>query len=117
MTGRTVNAVKAFLNHYLDPVPTKDVVATEVPAAIACMVNPETSKILGYLASEANFEVLGTGVRQDFEVIPTMEMSEEKARKRAIEERESREKEHTSLKSLSFLYGSYEPKYWWFEVF
>ena len=45
------------------------------------------------------------------------EMSEEKALKEALELRAANEEEHQSLKALSFLYGSYEPKYWWFEVF
>jgi hypothetical protein len=46
-----------------------------------------------------------------------MEMSEDRALKSALEEREANEEEHATLKALSFLYGSYEPKYWWFEVF
>ena len=53
------------------------------------------------------------GGQRDKEV----DMSEEKALEKALEEREANEKENTSLASLTFLYGSYEPKYWWFEVF
>ncbi|GMI40505.1 hypothetical protein TrCOL_g10999 [Triparma columacea] len=44
-------------------------------------------------------------------------MSEEKALKLALEERKMNEIEDPTLKALSFLYGSYEPKFWWFEVF
>ena len=44
-------------------------------------------------------------------------MSEDDALREALKEREANEAEHGTLKSLSFLYGNYEPKYWWFEVF
>ena len=46
-----------------------------------------------------------------------MEMSEDRALESALKEREANEEKHKTLKALSFLYGSYEPKYWWFEVF
>ncbi|GMH62118.1 hypothetical protein TrLO_g3231 [Triparma laevis f. longispina] len=36
--------------------------------------------------------------------------------KRAIEERERLEEERLEIRSLAFLYDSYEPKYFWFEV-
>jgi hypothetical protein len=36
--------------------------------------------------------------------------------KRAIEERERLEEERLEIRSLAFLYDSYEPKYYWFEV-
>ena len=35
---------------------------------------------------------------------------------KAIEERERLEEENLHIKSLSFLYDAYEPKYYWFEV-
>ena len=35
---------------------------------------------------------------------------------KAIEERERLEEENPTIKSLSFLYDAYEPKYYWFEV-
>eukprot|EP00519_Triparma_laevis_P001961 CAMPEP_0182516702 /NCGR_PEP_ID=MMETSP1321-20130603/40862_1 /TAXON_ID=91990 /ORGANISM="Bolidomonas sp., Strain RCC1657" /LENGTH=595 /DNA_ID=CAMNT_0024724333 /DNA_START=1 /DNA_END=1786 /DNA_ORIENTATION=+ len=44
-------------------------------------------------------------------------MSTEQALREALEEREKNEEKEPTLKSLSFLYGNYEPKYWWFEVF
>jgi hypothetical protein len=44
-------------------------------------------------------------------------MNEDDALREALKEREANEAEHGTLKSLSFLYGNYEPKYWWFEVF
>ncbi|GMI40862.1 hypothetical protein TrCOL_g4331 [Triparma columacea] len=44
-------------------------------------------------------------------------MSDESALKMALEERKNKEEEDPTLKALSFLYGSYEPKFWWFEVF
>ena len=44
-------------------------------------------------------------------------MSEEEALNEALAEREEHETRDVTLKALSFLYGSYEPKYWWFEVF
>ena len=40
----------------------------------------------------------------------------EKGMKRAIEERERFEEEQLEIRSLAFLYDSYEPKYYWFEV-
>jgi len=45
------------------------------------------------------------------------QMSEEKASKGALEVREMNEEKQKNLEALSFLYSSYEPKYWWFEVF
>ncbi|GMH50627.1 hypothetical protein TL16_g00828 [Triparma laevis f. inornata] len=41
---------------------------------------------------------------------------EELGMKMAIEERERLEEEHLDIKSLAFLYDSYEPQYYWFEV-
>jgi len=44
-------------------------------------------------------------------------MDDKQALKQALEEREKFEEEDPGLKALSFLYGSYEPKFWWFEIF
>ena len=44
-------------------------------------------------------------------------MSEERVLKQALEERGMNEIEDPILKALSFLYDSYELKFWWFEVF
>lgn len=44
-------------------------------------------------------------------------MSKEQALREALEERVKNEEKDPTLKALSFLYGNYEPKYWWFEVF
>jgi hypothetical protein len=39
------------------------------------------------------------------------------ALEKALEERAENEANNPTLKALSFLYSSYEPKYWWFEIF
>jgi hypothetical protein len=44
-------------------------------------------------------------------------MSEEEALEKALAIREKNEEEDPTLKAISFLYGSYEPKRWWMEVF
>ena len=44
-------------------------------------------------------------------------MDEEEALQAALKCREENEEADPTLKSLSFLYAAYEPKYWWFEVF
>ncbi|GMH93148.1 hypothetical protein TrST_g13736 [Triparma strigata] len=44
-------------------------------------------------------------------------MEDAKALKEALNMREEYEKNDPDLKALSFLYGSYEPKFWWFEIF
>ncbi|GMI00735.1 hypothetical protein TrVE_jg11097 [Triparma verrucosa] len=44
-------------------------------------------------------------------------MSDNAALKEALKIRAKNEEENETLKSLRFLYGAYEPKYWWFEIF
>jgi hypothetical protein len=39
------------------------------------------------------------------------------ALEKALEERANNEANNPTLKALSFLYSSYQPKYWWFEIF
>ena len=50
-----------------------------------------------------------------------VEKEEQVSKKQALEEalqgREESEEEDPTLKALSFLYDSYQPKYWWFEIF
>ena len=45
------------------------------------------------------------------------EHGEAEGLKRALEIRQRLEEQHPQLKSLQFLYESYEPKYFWFEIF
>ncbi|GMH93738.1 hypothetical protein TrVE_jg12166 [Triparma verrucosa] len=45
------------------------------------------------------------------------EHGEAEGLKRALEIRQRLEEQHPQLKSLQFLYKSYEPKYFWFEIF
>ena len=44
-------------------------------------------------------------------------MSDEDALRETLKEREELEEKYPDMKSLRFLYESYEPKYWWFELF
>jgi hypothetical protein len=39
------------------------------------------------------------------------------ALEKALEKRAENEANNPTLKALSFLYGAYQPKYWWFEIF
>ena len=45
------------------------------------------------------------------------EMGAKKALEKALEVRAEHEKTDPELRALTFLYESYEPKFWWFEIF
>jgi hypothetical protein len=45
------------------------------------------------------------------------EMKRSTALEHALKKREENEEKDKTVKALSFLYGSYEPKFWWFEIF
>jgi len=45
------------------------------------------------------------------------EMSRDSALEEALKKREENEEKDKTVKALSFLYDSYQPKFWWFEIF
>ena len=46
----------------------------------------------------------------------SFELGEEAGLQAALEERERLEEENEDLQGYSFLYGSFEPMFWWFEI-
>ena len=47
---------------------------------------------------------------------PSFELGEEAGLQAALVERERQEEENEDLQGVSFLYGSFEPMFWWFEI-
>jgi hypothetical protein len=49
--------------------------------------------------------------------VKEVDLVKRKAIAKALKEREKNEEDNPSLRSMSFLYENYQPKFWWFEVF